>query len=96
MSDFTGSEPTINAKNTESSEHWSEFSAAETYAGIDLVLLGGGRLARMIVMKTSGNLLAVNPKGVAKPLTNLPAGYVHMGQTRAIQPGSGVEIIVYW
>ena len=96
QSAFPGTAPAASANNIAGGDDWQEFTAAEMLAGLDLVALGGGRLARMIVVKASGSLFAVNQKGERRVLTDLPAGYIHVGKTRAIEPGQPVAIIVYW
>lgn len=78
-----------------SARKWREFSAADMTAGLDLVAIGGGA-ARWIVMKESGTLYARDRSDTASYLTGLPAGYVHSGQTSAIESTQTAAIIVYW
>jgi hypothetical protein len=96
ISTFTGTVALDNATQIDSADDWCEYAAADMQAGLDLVAIGGGRLARQIVLKDSGTLYAVNRNGVERILTSLPAGYVHTGKTRAILPGQSASIIVYW
>lgn len=93
---FQGTMPGVQAKNLESGDDWQEYTAAECANGLDLVAIGGGRMARMVILKEYGNLLLVNRNGFLKSLTSMPAGYVHLGQTRAIEVGQASAIVVYW
>lgn len=93
---FPGTAPAAPTHSIDGGEDWIEYTAAEMVHGLDLVAIGGGQVARMIVLKESGALYAVNSKGVERILTGLPAGYIHVGKTRAITPGQPVAIIVYW
>ena len=96
QSAFPGTAPAASANNIDGGDDWIEYTPAQMLSGLDLVAIGGGRLARMIVVKASGSLYAVNQKGEQRLLTELPAGYIHVGKTRAIEPGQPVAIIVYW
>ena len=93
---FQGTAPGVQAKNLESADDWQEYTAAECAGGLDLVAISGGRMARMIVLKDYGNLLLVDRNGFLKSLTSMPAGYVHIGQTRAVEVGQASAIVVYW
>lgn len=75
---------------------WREYTATDMGDGLDLVALGGGRLARTIILLEDGDLLACNAHGETRHLHNLPAGFAHVGQCSRIDAGQQAAIIVYW
>ena len=85
-----------NSSNREvtSADDWREYEMADFGVEIDLAV--ETVLPRMVVLKEAGDLYLRSARGNFRVLTDLPAGYVHMGNTRAIMPGQTAALIVYW
>lgn len=81
--------------NTAAATDWREYSAEELTAEQDIQRPGGSG-CRMIILKTTGDLVLRTLAGAERTLTGLPAGYVHEGQASAILPGTTAALVVYW
>jgi hypothetical protein len=80
----------------DSAREWFEFEAGTLSGALDLHDSKDGRCARMIIMKTAGDLLCENADGGKRHLHNLPAGYTHLGYVGGLSAGQAAGIVVYW
>jgi hypothetical protein len=75
---------------------WKQYAAGGPY---NLIADGptANCCARQIVLLAAGDLTACvmgDAAATNRPLTNLPAGYTHVGHTASVTPS--VAIVVYW
>lgn len=75
-------------------DDWQEFTSADFGPEIDLTR--DGQYPRLIITKAYGDLRLRSARNHERVLTNLPEGYIHRGNTKAILPGQTAALIVYW